>query len=722
MIVSTHSRRVASVLLLVLLSVAPFLSSSISLAAPVIDSPTSVTARASHESAVLRWVAPVNTGGELVTGYTVTSQPDSKTCSTSGSPAVTTCTVTGLTNGVAYTFTVVATTASATSAASAASTSVTPLAGNTGTNFLAANGASMKWGSDYIYATDPPSSRSAWPNYIYNYSSWNSTSVGTVVTAQTVNDPADTSAGSCTQSSRYWQWPQLLCDNSTFRDSPDAVSKPGSFNHGFTIDSVTATSAFAVVDLGVVRTFTTLRIFQMFSDGKVTEAAIYRHPNTGTTWPTVSDAGWIEVKRSKIGAGKKVTSNSSVTCPTNLDFSATTSRYVMFNFRNQGEFGDPSWIEIGGAKLFYETAEPSPGSGCPPEPPTNATAVAGNGSATVSWSPAVGTATTYSIQYSSNSGSTWTTATTSPVSIPSTANTATVTGLNNGTSYVFRVQAVSTGGSSPYTSPTPNAVTPATSLPNPPQSVTATPLSFSALISWTAVPGATTYTVTSTPDSKTCTATVPDVSCIVSNLTAGLNYSFSVTTSNSTATSGQSIASASVVPVSILAPAVPAKPTTSLSGTSVVITVVAGSGGGTPDSYVVTSSPGGLTCTVSGSGGQCTISTLTPGQSYSFTAVAVNGAGSSASSTASDSVSIASATTVPAVVTPTTSVVPATSSTNSDTSARNTTVALPVVSRASGRLPSTGSDATKSLVALLMITTGVASVVVRRGRLRNHPT
>ena len=62
-------------------------------------------------------------GGLTITGYSVTSSPGNKTCTTTG---VTSCTVTGLTNGTTYTFTVTATNAIGTGPASAASPAATP--------------------------------------------------------------------------------------------------------------------------------------------------------------------------------------------------------------------------------------------------------------------------------------------------------------------------------------------------------------------------------------------------------------------------------------------------------------------------------------------------------------------------------------------------------------------------------------------------------------------
>lgn len=53
---------------------------------------------------VVSWTPPLNTGGNPPEGYLVTSSPGNQTC-TAGAPA-TSCTVTGLENGIPYTFTV----------------------------------------------------------------------------------------------------------------------------------------------------------------------------------------------------------------------------------------------------------------------------------------------------------------------------------------------------------------------------------------------------------------------------------------------------------------------------------------------------------------------------------------------------------------------------------------------------------------------------------------
>ena len=94
--------------------------------------PTIGTPTRGNASATVNWTAPTNTGGSAITGYTVTATtgatPTTDACPSSKSSTATTCIVTGLTNGDAYTFTVAAINVVGTGSFSNSSVSVTPAA------------------------------------------------------------------------------------------------------------------------------------------------------------------------------------------------------------------------------------------------------------------------------------------------------------------------------------------------------------------------------------------------------------------------------------------------------------------------------------------------------------------------------------------------------------------------------------------------------------------
>jgi hypothetical protein len=86
-----------------------------------------------------------------------------------------------------------------------------------------------------------------------------------------------------------------------------------------------------------------------------------------------------------------------------------------------------------------------------PSAPTNVTGTAGNAQVALTWTApsSNGSAITgYKVRYSSNGGVSWS----STISTGSTSNTYTVTGLTNGTSYIFQVLATNSVGDGPWSS------------------------------------------------------------------------------------------------------------------------------------------------------------------------------------------------------------------------------------------------------------------------------
>lgn len=90
--------------------------------------PTGVTAAAGNGQATISFTAPADNGGSDITGYIVTSSPGGITANGATGPI----TVTGLTNGTEYTFTVTAVNIAGNGPASSASNAVTPHAPSSG--------------------------------------------------------------------------------------------------------------------------------------------------------------------------------------------------------------------------------------------------------------------------------------------------------------------------------------------------------------------------------------------------------------------------------------------------------------------------------------------------------------------------------------------------------------------------------------------------------------
>gem|GEM_PF-2659602 len=179
------------------------------------------------------------------------------------------------------------------------------------------------------------------------------------------------------------------------------------------------------------------------------------------------------------------------------------------------------------------------------------------------------------------------------------------------------------------------------SVPEPPTNLTA--VSGSTSVRVTLYPpnnngGAaiTSYTVTANPGSGTCSPPIPTgptTSCTVTGLTSGTTYSFTATATNSVGTSNASDPVSATPDITV-----PGKPTnmTSVRGNGAVgvqFFAPTDDGGASITSYTVTATPGNHMCSppLVGLGKQtnCTVSGLTNGTQYTFTATASNSKGTS---------------------------------------------------------------------------------------------
>ena len=150
----------------------------------------------------------------------------------------------------------------------------------------------------------------------------------------------------------------------------------------------------------------------------------------------------------------------------------------------------------------------------------------------------------------------------------------------------------------------------------------------------------TSYTATSSPGGLTTTLNQAGSGTITfTGLTNGTAYTFTVTATNSAGTGAASDPSNSVTPCTV-----PGAPTigTATAGNAqatITFTAPASNGGSAITSYTATSSPGGLTGTLSQTGnGTITITGLTNGTAYTFTVKATNAAGAGTASVESNSV------------------------------------------------------------------------------------
>jgi len=212
--------------------------------------------------------------------------------------------------------------------------------------------------------------------------------------------------------------------------------------------------------------------------------------------------------------------------------------------------------------------------------------------------------------------------------------------------------ATNAAGTSPAPSNPSSSATPSTpaTVPDAPEIVVATPRYSEASVSFrlpanggNLISGCT---VTSNPDGIKATGSGSPI--IVSGLTNGTPYTFTVTAANKIGTGPPSAASNSVTPA-ITVPDAPVivKAKADNAGAKVSFEAPASNGGSRITSYTVRSNAGQ---TASGPASPITVKGLTNGRSYTFTVAATNKIGKGPPSRSSNSVTPATAPDAPAIV------------------------------------------------------------------------
>jgi subtilisin family serine protease len=194
-----------------------------------------------------------------------------------------------------------------------------------------------------------------------------------------------------------------------------------------------------------------------------------------------------------------------------------------------------------------------------PNPPSRVSAVVNATSVVVSWAAVTSTfapVTDYVVEYSVNNSSTWN-VWNDGISL---ATSATLTNMTPNVSVSVRVKAVNRFGNSPASSVVTVVPRAAAVAPSEPVNVTATPGDGRVTVRWAAPvsdggSAISSYTATASPGGATCVTSTN--ACVVTGLTNGTNYSFSVVARNAVGVSPASVATDPVAPMSsALAPVV----------------------------------------------------------------------------------------------------------------------------------------------------------------------
>ncbi len=582
--------------------------------ATVPGAPSSVSATGGDADATVTWAAPSSDGGSAVTGYTLVASDSTtpanggETCSWTTGPL--SCTVTSLTNGDSYSFTVRATNSVGLGPSSPASNPVTPATVPGAPSSVSATGgdadATVTWAAP---ASDGGSAVTGYRVTTY---------AGLVAEAMTtVGNVTTDVVGGLTNGDTY----------------------------SFTVTAINGVGLGATTDFSNTVTPATV------PGAPSSVSATGGDADATVTWAApASDGGSAVTGYTVVASDSTTPANGGETC----SWTTGPLTCTVTGLTNGDTYSFTVWatnsVGLGPSSPASSPVTPATVPGAP----SGVSATAGDVSAIVTWtapasdggSPVTGYTVVASDSTTPANGGETCSWTTGPL-------TCTVTGLTNGDTYSFAVGATNSVGLGPA-SPGSNTVTPAT-VPGAPSGVSATAGNADATVTWTAPASdggsaVTGYTVvasdSTTPANggETCSWTAGPLTCMVTGLTNGDTYSFTVWALNGIGLGPSSPGSNPVTPLTVPGPPSGVSATAGDVSATVTWTAPASDGGSAVTGYTVVASDsttpanGGETCSWTTGPLTCTVTGLTNGDSYSFTATAVSAVGQGATSTTSNAV------------------------------------------------------------------------------------
>jgi len=613
--------------------------------------PTIGTATAGDGQVSVTFTAPGSNGGSAITTYTATASPGGAFGTCAG-PAACTATVTGLSNGTAYTFTVTATNAIGTGVASGASNAATPKGSQT---LTFGNPGAQNFG------TTPTLTATATSGLAPTFSS-STTGVCTITSGGALTF---VTAGSCTidadqAGDAVWNAATTVSQTFTVNAVVPGAPTIGTATAGDTEATITFTgpasiggaaiiaggytvtanpggatgtgsnSPITVAGLtnGVAYTFTVTATNSAgtgsasAASNSITPASpqtiIFANPGTRTfgTSPTI---GATSSSGLTVSFTSATTAVCTITPGGTLTFIAAGTCTI-----HADQAGDSSFLPASQVSQSFAVAPVVPGA------PTIGTAIAGDTQASVAFTAPLNIGGSAITSY---------TVTVSPADVApinGASSPIVVTGLTNGQPYTFTVTADNVAGTGPASAAS-NSITPAAT-----QTIT-----FNS-------PGAqnfgTTPTLTATSDAgltPTFTSSTTGV-CTITPVGALTFVSAGTCTINADqAGNGSYLAAPQVTrsfTVNAVLPGAPTIGTATMAApgeVDVAFTAPASSGGVAITGYTVTAQPGGATTT--GASSPIRFTGLAAGTPYTFTVSASNSVGMGAVSAASNAVTPAPA-------------------------------------------------------------------------------